>query len=210
MKTRKPRKHIVIFFVMGLIGINLEIAARWLGNDLPEVGLGSLRFASAAGWTSMWMFAVYGLAGIVLGHLNATRIGRLPMALQALVGVVIMLAFELLSGWALNLQFRLDCWDYTSQPLNFHGQICAPKAVEFFFLAPFAFWVDDMIRFIAYDERRPGTLWSYYRALVDRRGNPQARAAATTPTTLCSQCGTPFPVPAHRHADPELPSTTTG
>jgi len=185
---KKPRKHLIIFLVMGLIGTNIEILVRWLGNDLVVAGVGELRFASGAGWTSMWMLFVYGGAGVVLGGINTTRLGRQPMFVQALLGMALMVSVELTTGLLLNRQLQLDCWNYDGEPLNLAGQICAFKAVQFFFLAPLVYWTDDMIRFVAYDERRPGTLWSYYRSLVELAGNPQDRAALTAPTTLCSSC----------------------
>lgn len=180
---KKPKKHLVIFLLMGLIGTNLEIVSRWLGEDLVRAQFNQLSFASAAGWTSIWMFGIYGMGGVILGELNATRLGRRPMAVQALAALAIMLAIELVSGCILNLGLGLDIWDYSQQqlawggrtvPLHLQGQVCVPTAIQFFFLAPLAFWVDDMIRWVAYDEARPSTLASYYRSLLRRA--PRNRA----------------------------------
>lgn len=185
---RKPKKHLVIFLIMGFIGTNLEIAARWIGNDLVDAGFLHLRFESAAGWTSLWMFSVYGLGGLAVGGLNETRLKRLPMAVQVLLGVAIMLAIEFVSGSVLNLWLDLGAWDYRDEPLNVAGQICARVAGQFFVITPLAFWVDDMIRFVGYGQPRPGTLWAYYGALFDVQSDPTDRAAAKNPTPLCATC----------------------
>jgi hypothetical protein len=185
---RKPKKHLVIFLIMGFIGTNLEIGARWVGNDLVDAGFLDLRFESAAGWTSLWMFAVYGFGGLAVGGLNETRLARWPMGVQTLLGVAIMLAIEFVSGSVLNLWFDLGAWDYADEPLNVRGQICARVAGQFFVITPLAFWVDDMIRFVGYGQQRPGTLWAYYGALIDPAPDPTGRAAARSPTQLCARC----------------------
>jgi hypothetical protein len=188
---RKPKKYLVIFFVMALLGTNLEMATRWLGHDLE--GFKGLRFASAAGWSSLWMLLVYGLAGVALGAINETRLGKWPMALQCLVGLAGALALELVVGYLLNVELKLAVWDYSDEvvrwgdrtvPLHLMGQISLKGAFRFFLTAPFAFWIDDLIRFIAYEEPRPPALWIYYRCILERGTQRRRRVVvvASAPT----------------------------
>ena len=73
---------IVVFFSMAMIGTNLELISRAVSRDLvPKPGgcagtydcsalanfvcCQNLKVASAAGWTSLWMWLVYGF--LVMG-----------------------------------------------------------------------------------------------------------------------------------------------
>jgi|GEM_PF-3258279 len=165
--TKKPKKYVTIFVVMALLGTNLEIGSRCLSGDL--IGFRGLSAPSLAGWSSLWMLGIYGFVGVVLGGMNETAIGAWRMVWQCLLALVFSLAVELLSGCVLNLWLGLEIWDYKDDWLNLYGQICAVNGVKFFFLSPFAFWADDLIRHIAYREPRPPSLGAYYGRLFTLR-----------------------------------------
>lgn len=203
-KMRKPKRWVVVFIAMALIGTNLELVSRAITRDLVRsaaacIGFDSigcaaepmrnfvccqeLKAPSAAGWTSLWMWLVYGIAGVVLGMINekGSPFRRWPMLWQTILGAGLATATELLSGLLLNKLFRLQVWDYAWESYQFMEQISLRSAVSFFVLAPFAFWLDDAIRFMAYHEDRPEKLHLYYLELFRIRsrdaghpGGPQA------------------------------------
>ena len=73
------------------------------------------------GWTHGSMFLAGGLCFLLIGHLNDVR-PRLPLALRAVVGALIVTTVELAMGLAVNRSYQV--WDYRDQPLNFLGQVC--------------------------------------------------------------------------------------
>lgn len=53
---------------------------------------------------------------------------------QCLIGTLITLVIEFVSGYILNIKLGLDIWDYSSIPFNLMGQICLPYGILWFFL----------------------------------------------------------------------------
>jgi hypothetical protein len=166
-RRRRPKKYLVVFFVMAILGTNLEIAAR-VGELVQYKDL-RLSPASLAGWTSLWMLPIYGIAGVAFGFLNETRVRNLRMIYQCLLALLIAWSIELASGLVLNVAFGLAVWDYSPRRFNLLGQISLATGIQFFFIAPLAFWLDDLVRYLAYDEPRPDRLASYYRRLFTLR-----------------------------------------
>jgi hypothetical protein len=173
----RPKKHLVVFLVMALLGTNLEIASR--AGELVGYGDMQLKPESLAGWTSLWMLPVYGAAGLALGQLNESdTIRGLPMLLQSVLALTVAWTIELCTGSLLNLKWGLHLWDYADQPYHFKGQIGLYTGVQFFLIAPLVFWADDLVRYLAYREDRPDTLASYYRALFIFRPTPPRKPVA--------------------------------
>ncbi len=48
----------------------------------------------------------------------------LPLWSKALLGGLFVTLLELPAGLLLNRYYRMGVWDYSTQPLNYHGQIC--------------------------------------------------------------------------------------
>ena len=63
------------------------------------------------------MFVAGGLCFVLIGQLP-----RMPLALRALAGALIITTVELTTGLIANRDYAV--WDYRSQPGNFMGQIC--------------------------------------------------------------------------------------
>ena len=77
------------------------------------------------GYSHPSMFVVGGLCGVLVGAINqAPRFYRAPVIVQSVIGAVIVLAVEFISGCVLNLWLGLGVWDYSNQPGNVLGQIC--------------------------------------------------------------------------------------
>ena len=189
-KMRRPQRAIVVFFSMAMIGTNLELISRALSRDLvPKPGgcagtydcsalanfvcCQNLKVASAVGWTSLWMWLVYGFAGVLLGRMNhkGWLVGR-PMLLHAVVGTALSLAIEFTTGLVFNGYFGLQIWDYGAESFHFYRLISVRSALCFFSVAPFAFWLDDVIGWMVYHERRPQKLRYYYTALFSLSVKP--------------------------------------
>jgi uncharacterized membrane protein len=79
------------------------------------------------GWTHGSMFLVGGVCFLLLGELDKTG---MPLAMESVLGAVLVTAVELCSGLIINRALGLNVWDYSDQPYQFLGQICLP----YFFL----------------------------------------------------------------------------
>lgn len=119
------------------------------------------------GFINIAMLPVGGLCGVLVGAINQkTQFYRMPIALQALIGTIIVLGVEFIAGCILNLWLGLDIWNYTSMPGNIMGQICLPFAGAWFLLMPFAIWLEDRLRLGLWEEGIPYTLRSIYWDLI--------------------------------------------
>lgn len=65
---------------------------------------------------------IYGFGAIVI--LLSTRPAQDSLPLIFLGGMTGATALELVTGWAMEQLFHMRYWDYSDQPLNFHGYIC--------------------------------------------------------------------------------------
>jgi len=120
----------------------------------------------SGGLVSIYMLPVYGLCFWLVGSMNQHRtFYRLSMRLQAFIGAIIVLAVEFVSGCILNVYLGLDIWDYSHLPLNVCGQICALYGVLWFFLVPFAVWLEDKLNHIW--ERSNGRTSDYDYTLIE-------------------------------------------
>jgi hypothetical protein len=131
------------------------------------------------GWANVSMMFVGGLCFVLVGGIN-----QMPaffyssMRLQAIIGTVIVLAVEYVSGLVLNVWLGLGIWDYSGLPFNLHGQICLSFAGLWVLLMPFGIWLEDWITLLRYVYRTacdgkepPGKVWEYtlgqaYRELI--------------------------------------------
>lgn len=44
--------------------------------------------------------------------------------LKCVTGSAVITLTELIAGYIFNIKMHMKVWDYSGQPLNFHGQIC--------------------------------------------------------------------------------------
>ena len=110
------------------------------------------------------MLIVGGLCGVLVGAINQRpEFFRAPVIIQSLIGAVIVLAVEFISGCVLNIWLGLGVWDYSNQPGNVLGQICPAFGVLWFFMMPFAIWAEDTARWM---------IWDYRWATTKRREKP--------------------------------------
>ena len=79
------KNKIVHFLVFGSIYLNLEVFSKAYNGDL--IGFNGISKWSLCGWTSLWMFLVGGLCGVIIGSLNDNpRYNNLRIWQQVLIG----------------------------------------------------------------------------------------------------------------------------
>lgn len=109
------------------------------------------------GWAHVAMLFVGGICFVGVGRINQIpAFYNLSMRWQSVIGALIVLVVEFLSGCILNLWLDLEIWNYSHLPLNLYGQICLPFAVVWFLLMPFAIWLEDRLTLLYW-------LYSRYR-----------------------------------------------
>lgn len=122
------------------------------------------------GFTYVQMTFIGGLCGALIGLLDAhPAYYNRTMFQQCVLGTLIVLLIEYISGYLFNIKLGMDIWDYTCLPCNLRGQICLPTAVIWFFICPLAVWLDDYLRFRLFAERKPESPLRHYIRLFTFR-----------------------------------------
>ena len=125
------RRVLTLWLALGVVYLAIEIL--WRGE------------------THISMLIVGGLCGVLVGLVNQAPIFyRAPVVVQSVIGAVIVLAVEFVSGCVLNLWLGLNVWDYAGKFGNVLGQICLPYAALWVLLMPFAIWAEDTARWLLY------------------------------------------------------------
>lgn len=145
----KVKKDLVLIFFMGALYLVLEGIWR--------------------GWTNISMVVVGGVCGYLVGQLNERpAFYNQQMWMQCLLGTIIVLLVEFVSGMILNVYFHLGIWDYSDVWGNIYGQICIPYAFLWFLLMPLAIYMDDYLRHRFFMEEKPQGLLENYKSLFGR------------------------------------------
>ena len=131
------KKNIIVFFVFGTIYINIEVLFRALQHYE--------NFGNALiGYSSLWMFLVGGVSALMVGLINENF--KIPLALECLLGGLIITLIELISGLLLNKWLGFYLWDYTDMPLNIEGQVSLLFSAFWIMLVPCIHFLDDLLR----------------------------------------------------------------
>ncbi len=119
------------------------------------------------GWTNIAMLFVGGLCCVLIGLLDEfPQKYKLKIWQQCLLGTVIILAIEFISGVILNIWLKLNIWDYSNSWGNIKGQICVAYGILWFILTPFVIWLDDFLRWKLFGEEEPYDIKQIYKGLV--------------------------------------------
>lgn len=130
------KKDLLLIFIMGALYMVLE--GFWRG------------------WTNISMLFVGGICGFLIGRLNEKpAFYNQQIWKQSLIGTIIVLFIEFISGLILNVYLHLGIWDYSGLWGNLMGQICIVYAVLWFMLMPLVIYVDDYLRFFIFMEEAP-------------------------------------------------------
>lgn len=140
-------KHIYLGFIMGMVYFTME--GFWRG------------------WTNIAMLFIGGICGVLVGLLNEQPgYYKLKIWQQCLIGTIIILGVEFISGLVLNVWLGLHIWDYSDTWGNILGQVCLPYAALWFILTPFAIWLDDLLRAKLYLEGQTYSIGEIFVELV--------------------------------------------
>jgi uncharacterized membrane protein len=161
----------VLFLIYGAFYICLEVFFGALfGDTLKELDPNrGYIYAALIGRSSIYMFIVGGLSGILLGLINEMDWFRkqLNMFWSSIVGAFVVLVVEFFSGCILNLGLGFKIWDYSSLPLNLLGQICLLFGFLWMILYPFVCWLDDMLRFYFYFKGARYSILEAYKQFIN-------------------------------------------
>ena len=128
-------KHLILLCLGGLMYIGIEFGFRGYSH-----------------WT---MFFVGGIAFISCGLFNEILSWETPLPIQMLYSACIITLLEFVSGYFINIVFKLGVWDYSNLPYNIMGQVCPQFILAWFLLALPAIVVDDYLRHILFKEEKP-------------------------------------------------------
>ena len=107
------------------------------------------------GYTHWTMAILGGFMFLLLGGLNEWFPWEMPLALQSIIGALLVTASEFFTGLILNRWLGLGIWDYSAIPGNILGQICPQFVFAWMGLALVAILVDDWLRYWLWAEPRP-------------------------------------------------------
>lgn len=128
-------KYVVLFIIGGLVYISLELLWR--------------------NYTHWTMGVLGGVCFICLGLINEILSWETPLALQMLIGSIVITILEFITGCIVNLWLGWNVWDYSNLPLNLLGQICLPFSILWYFVSAIGIVIDDYIRYIYFNEEYP-------------------------------------------------------
>lgn len=101
-----------------------------------------LVFRGRTHWT---MFLLGGTCFIACGLLDELPKHPPPFWLQCIIGGGLITALEYLTGLIVNVLLGWQVWDYSSLPLNLHGQICAIYSLLWVVLAGVAVKLENFL-----------------------------------------------------------------
>ena len=133
MTIKQAVKHLILFAVGALIYGIIEILAS--GN------------------THWSMLILGGICFLLIGVLNEKSPYDLSITTQMLIGAVIITLLEFLVGCIVNIWLGWNVWDYSNDPYNLFGQICAKNSFYWFLLSAAAIFIDDKIRQYLFGEK---------------------------------------------------------
>ncbi|WP_419749938.1 putative ABC transporter permease [Terrisporobacter petrolearius] len=128
-------KYLTLFLIGGITYCFIEIVYR--------------------GYSHYSMIIVGGLCFILIGSINEFSNKEIPLLLQMLISVLIVNIVELVSGIIINRILLLNVWDYSQLKYNFLGQISLNSSIAWFFLSLFAIYMDDLLRYVIFKEKKP-------------------------------------------------------
>lgn len=112
------------------------------------------------GYSHPSMFIVGGLCGVLVGAINQRpRFYNAPVFLQSIIGALIVLCVEFVSGCILNLWLELGVWDYSGMAGNLLGQVCPAFGLLWFLIMPLAIWAEDTGHWL---------IWFYESAVYEK------------------------------------------
>lgn len=111
------------------------------------------------GYSHLSMILVGGLCFIEIGLINEVLSWNMKFWKQVLIGDILVLITEFISGVILNILLGLNIWDYSNLPFNLLGQICLPFAIMWLPIVAIAIILDDWTKYILGKGDKPKYIW---------------------------------------------------
>lgn len=111
------------------------------------------------GYSHLSMILVGGLCFIEIGLINEVLSWDMKFWKQVLIGDILVLITEFVSGVILNIWLGLNVWDYSNLPFNLLGQICLPFAIMWLPIVAVAIVLDDWVKYILGKGDKPKYTW---------------------------------------------------
>ena len=134
-QLRLVSKYLFLFCIGGLLYMSIEILYR--------------------GYTHCSMGILGGISFVSIGLINEILSWDTPLAIQALIGSIMITLYEFITGVILNIWLGLGIWDYSNLPFNILGQICLPFSIIWYFLSIVGICLDDFLRWKFFGEEKP-------------------------------------------------------
>ena len=134
-QLRLVSKYLFLFCIGGLLYMSIEILYR--------------------GYTHCSMGILGGISFVSIGLINEILSWDTPLAIQALIGSIMITLYEFITGVILNIWLGLGIWDYSNLPFNILGQICLPFSIIWYFLSIAGICLDDFLRWKFFGEEKP-------------------------------------------------------
>jgi len=161
-------KFIITIIMYILFGLTTEVVFTAIGGNLSG-SFGWTRM-TMMGHVSLWMSFVYALAFPIINKLNdIIAYYTKPMWIQTIVGGCVIAIVEFISGYILNIIFKLNCWHYYQYDLM--GQICLQNFIWFTIAIPFVIFLIDKTEWVLYrqDEKlNYGFLHNYWLLITGK------------------------------------------
>lgn len=148
---KRMTKILTIWFLLGMFYFTLEGLWR-----IPK-----------GGYANIFMLAVGGLCGLFVGGINQVpKFYNMRIIIQSLIGTLIVLMIEYVSGLFLNCYLGLHIWDYSNLPFNINGQVCLLFGILWFLLMPLCIWLEDKIRYVLWHEGVDYSIVQIYKEFI--------------------------------------------
>ena len=109
-------------------------------------------FRGFSHWT---MFVLGGICAVFCVWQGLVLKWREPLWIQIIRCTIFVIAGEFITGIVVNKWLRWQVWDYTDQPFQLFGQICAPFAIIFSGLCALGIIGGGYFVHLIYGEEKP-------------------------------------------------------
>ncbi len=110
------------------------------------------------GWSHWSMYLLGAICFLFCSVQNEQPAWQAPLWKQVIRCDIFVLCGEFVTGCMVNLWKGWHVWDYHNMPFNLMGQICLPMALAFSALCLVAIVLDDLIRWLVFEEEQPDYL----------------------------------------------------
>ena len=107
------------------------------------------------GHSHISMFILGGICFILIGLINELLSWDMLFWTQVIIGDIIVLVLEFITGLIVNVWLGLGVWDYSNLPFNLMGQICLPFALLWLPIVAIAIVLDDYCKWFFFQGKKP-------------------------------------------------------